>query len=156
MQRQETMGCAGRPVDYTAPVEYSDADVMEFHHWPIVSGVYLLTENGRFYIGQSVDVAGRFASHRMKPANCKFSDPRCALLASVPYRHQPRNLQSWNQNAHKRLIAEARFIAAALSMGLPLTNTLSAYKRDKLLNQFPDVTCERERIAQALFVLEAQ
>ncbi len=46
--------------------------------------------------------------------------------------------------------------AAALSMELPLTNTLSAYKRDKLLAQFSDVSCERARIAQALLLLEAR
>lgn len=152
MQRQWATSVPGHPVNYGAPVEYADAAVMEFHTWPVVGGVYLLTENGRYYVGQSVDVAGRFASHRLNPVNCKLMEPRCALLAGVSERQAPRN-----QSAHKRLIAEARFIAAALSMRLPLNNALTPYKRAKLLSQFPDVSRELARIAQALQMLrEAQ
>ena len=78
-------------------------------------------------------------------------DPRCVLLASVP---------AWrvdsNQNERRRLVAEARFMAAALGMGLPLTNTnLTPFKREKLLSQFSDVSCERARLSRALQLLEA-
>ena len=139
------------PVNYSVPVHYSETDVAEFHHWPITPGVYLLCERGEFYIGQTVDVAGRFASHRLNPVCCKFTDPRCVLLASVP---------AWrvdsNQNERRRLVAEARFMAAALGMGLPLTNTnLTPFKREKLLSQFSDVSCERARLSRALQLLEA-
>ncbi len=133
------------PVDYAAPVEYLVAAVVEFHHWPIVSGVYLLTEAGRFYIGQSADVAARFASHRLNPACCEFTDPRCQLLAAVPSRGGALS----NESTHARLVAEARFIAAALSMDMPLTNKLSNYKRGKLLSLFSDLATERGIVERA-------
>jgi hypothetical protein len=112
---------------------------------PHVSGVYMLTEAGRFYIGQSADVAGRILGHLSNPACCGFTEPRCLLLASVPPWFVP-----WKQNAHRRLVAEARFIAAALSMNLPLTNTLSDYKRRKLLSLFPELAAEREIVERGV------
>ena len=134
------------PVDYAAPVEYLHAAVVEFHHWPNVGGVYLLTEAGRFYIGQSADVAARFASHRLNPVCCGFADPRCVLLAAV----SSRGGALLNESTHARLVAEARFIAAALSMEVPLTNKLSSYKRGKLLSLFSDLAIERKIIAGCL------
>src|ERR1035437_6958216 len=131
----------GYPVDYSEPVEYI-SDVIQFQHWPQRSGVYLLAEGHRFYIGQSIDVPARFASHRLKPIGCKFEDPRCALLAEVPFRDNWR----YAKNTHVRLNAEARFITAALSLGMPLTNTLSEYTRAKLRSKFADVSRETERI----------
>jgi hypothetical protein len=135
----------GNPVDYSQPVEYV-SDVILLQHWPQRSGVYLLAEGRQFYIGQSIDVPARFASHRLKPVNCQFEDPRCALLAEVPF----RGGWSYTKNTHVRLNAEARFIAAAISLELPLTNTLSEYTRAKLLSKFADVSSERERIEKAV------
>jgi hypothetical protein len=140
-----------RPVNYSARIRYAEAGVVEFQRWPVTCGVYLLIESGRYYIGQSVDVAGRFASHRLNPVSCKFTNPRCVLLASIPTWSVP-----WNQNARRRLVAEARFISAALAMELPLTNVLTLFKREKLLGQFSDLACERERLSRALQLLGAQ
>jgi hypothetical protein len=136
------------PVDYSNRVEYS-SDVTQFQHWPRSNGVYLLAEGGRYYIGQSIDVAARFASHRLKPINCKFVDPRCVLLATVPLRDDV----PWSKNTHVRLNAEARFIAAALGLDMPLTNSLSEFKRGKLRSLFPDVRTERERLEKAIQLL---
>jgi predicted GIY-YIG superfamily endonuclease len=140
-------------------VSYTDAlpveiqlDLHAYHHQTLSGGgVYLLTEDGHYYIGQTTDIPARFASHWRVPLNCKMKSPRCAVLGFVR-----TQALSWHQRERLRLNAEARFIAAALSMGLPLTNTLSAYKRDKLLAQFPDVPCECARITQALLLLEAR
>jgi hypothetical protein len=112
---------------------------------PRVSGVYMLAEAGRFYIGQSVDVSRRLLGHLSNPVGCGFAEPRCILLAPVPTWSVP-----CNQNARRRLVAEARFIAAALSMNLPLTNTLTDYKRRKLLSLFPDLAAEREIVERGV------
>ena len=139
---------AWNPIDYSEPVEYS-SEVAALQYFPLVPGVYLLTVGGRFYVGQSVDVYARFSSHRLKPINCRFRDPKGAVLAAVPFRAD----WTWNENARVRLNAEARFIAAALSLDLPLTNALSAFKRAKLLRLFPDLQSERDRIEKALKIL---
>jgi predicted GIY-YIG superfamily endonuclease len=148
-----------RPVNYAVPVNYTDAAVVEWqlnlhlYYQPTMSGggVYLLVEDGQYYIGQTTDVPARFASHWRNPVSCKFKAPRCARLAVIRTK-----ALSWDRRARLRLNAEARFIAAALAMGLPLTNTLSPFKRDKLLAQFPDISRERDRIAQALRLLEGR
>ena len=111
----------------------------------------MLTEDGRYYIGQTTDPPARFASHCLVPVNCKMKAPRCAVLGIIRTK-----ALSWHHRERLRLNAEARFITAALSMGLPLTNALSAYKHDKLLAEFSDVSCERARITQALLLLEAR
>jgi hypothetical protein len=109
---------------------------------PRVSGVYMLTEAGRFYIGQSGDVFARLLSHLSHPVCCGFAAPRGVLLASIPVRF------GWTcaMNSRYRMIAEARFIAAALSLDVPLTNKLSKFVRGKLLSIFPDLAIEREII----------
>lgn len=135
------------PVDYSKPVQYTDGPQV-LPEVPEINGVYMLTEGGQYYIGQSVDVAARYCSHRFYPCSCHFTNPRAVLLASVP---KPFN--TWGQNNHVRLIAEARFIAAALQLGLDLTNTLSEYKKDQLLARFPDLTEERARIKKAIQIL---
>jgi hypothetical protein len=141
------------PVDYSKRVVYGPGPGVtpiypEYlpEHRPHISGVYMLTESGRFYIGQSGDVFTRLLSHLSNPACCGFTAPHGVLLASVPFR------DDWtlDKNTHMRLIAEARFIAAALSLDVPLTNKLSNYKRGKLLSLFPDITTEREIIKEAL------
>lgn len=113
---------------------------------PRVSGVYMLTEAERFYIGQSGDVFARLLSHLSNPVSCGFTVPRGVLLASIPWR------AGWTcaMNARYRMVAEARFIAAALTLDVPLTNKLSNFKRGKLLSIFPDLTTEREIIAEGL------
>jgi len=136
------------PVDYSKPVQYG-SDVCPLVYFPRFNGVYLLTEGGRFYIGQSVDVQARFSSHRIKPVCCEFVDPRGALLATVP--EIPNG--TYNDNAHLRLNAEARFIAAALSLGIPLTNTLSTRTRAKLEGMFLELDQERYRLEKALKIL---
>lgn len=138
------------PVDYSRRVEYT-SEVRLLIYFPRFNGIYLLTEGGRFYIGQSVDVQARFSSHRIRPVCCHFVDPRGALLATVP--EKPRG--TYSENAHVRLNAEARFIAAALSLGLPLTNKLSEPKRAKLAAMFPELDRERERLKTALEILAA-
>jgi hypothetical protein len=109
---------------------------------PRVSGVYMLTEAGRFYIGQSGDVFARLLSHLSNPVCCGFTAPRGVLLASIPVR------LGWTcaMNCRYRRLAEDRFIAAALSLDLPLTNKLSKFVRGKLLSIFPDLAIEREII----------
>jgi hypothetical protein len=117
--------------------------------FPQLPGVYLLAEGGLYYVGQSVDVWGRIASHRLNPACCQFEDPRGVLLSAVPH----HDAWTWGENARTRHQAEARFIAAALSMGLTLTNKLSDWKKAKLLEAYPDLSGERERISEALIIL---
>jgi len=141
------------PVDYSRPVVYGPTPGVT----PIfpeyiperrarVSGVYMLSESGRFYIGQSGDVFARLLSHLSNPVRCGFTAPHGVLSASVQLR------ADWmpNKNTHSLLIAEARFLAAALSLDVPLTNKLSNYKRGKLLSLFPDLATEREIIAGCL------
>ena len=136
------------PVDYSRSIEYS-SEVSALHYFPRVNGVYLLTEDGQFYVGQSVDVYARFSSHRLRPISCHFHDPKGAVLAAVPLRDD----WTWTENARVRLNAEARFVAAALSLNLPLTNALSTFKRNKLAGMFADIGPERERIRLALKIL---
>lgn len=139
-----------RSVDYSRRVVYNPGLTPIFPEYfperrPLVSGVYMLSEAGRFYIGQSGDVFTRLLSHLSHPACCGFTDPRGVLLASVPCR------ASWTwENEHYRKVVEARFIAAALSVDIPLTNKLTDYKRRKLLSLFPDLAAEREIIAGCL------
>lgn len=138
-------GIQARPVDYSRPVVYGPTLTPIFPEYfperrPRVSGVYMLSESGRFYIGQSGDVFTRLLSHMSNPVCCGFTAPCGVVLASVPLRAD----WAWDKNAHTRLIAEARFIAAALSLNVPLTNKLSNDKRGKLLSIFPDLTIERE------------
>jgi len=138
------------PVDYSKPVKYLTTDVQLLQFWPKACGVYLLSEDERYYIGQSIDVPARYASHRLKAISSKFRDPRCVLLATVPF-HEGWSL---SRNEHTRLNAEARFHSAALQMGLTLTNTdLTAFKRAKLVAMFADVSEERTRLEKALGIL---
>lgn len=143
----EKRWAATHPVNYAAPVKYLDGPRL-LPETPKVNGVYLLSENDLFYIGQSSDVAARFCSHRLHPCSCHFVDPCGALLASVP-----NHYDTWKKNSHVRLIAEARFIAAALHLGIPLTNKLTDTVKSNLLNRFPDLSEERARIEKALQIL---
>jgi len=88
------------PVDYSERVDYI-SPVVPIQHWPLMSGVYLLTEGGLYYVGQSVDAAARIASHRLNPSCCQFKDPRGVVLAAVPH----NEAWTWNKNAHTRLRA---------------------------------------------------
>jgi predicted GIY-YIG superfamily endonuclease len=137
------------PVDYSKRVEYT-SPVVPIQHWPLMSGVYLLEEGGLYYVGQSLDAAARIASHRLHPACCHFKDPRGVVLAAVMQYDAP----SWApENAHARLRAEARFIAAALSLGLTLTNTIGDRTKARLAAAFSDLSEERARISEALKIL---
>lgn len=138
------------PVDYSKPVAYLTTDVELLQFWPKACGVYLLCEDGRYYIGQSIDVPARYASHRLKAISSKFRDPRCVILAKVPF-HEGWSL---SRNEHTRLNAEARFLSAALQMEMPLTNTdLTEFRRAKLIKMFTDVSEERVRLEKALEIL---
>ena len=140
-----------RPVDYSKRVVYSTTLTPIFPEYfperrPHISGVYMLTDAGRFYIGQSGDVFARLLSHLSNPVSCGFTNPRGVLLASIPLRF------GWklDVNAHNRLVVEARFLAAALSLDVPLTNKMSNFKRGKLLNLFTDIATEREIIVEGI------
>lgn len=146
-------GLQARPVDYSRRVAYGRTPGLTpiFPEYlterrPRVSGVYMLSESGRFYIGQSGDVFTRLLSHISNPVCCGFTAPRGLVLASVPLR------PDWtlDKNTHTRLIAEARFLAAALSLDVPLTNKMSNYKRGKLLSLFPDLAIEREIVERGV------
>jgi hypothetical protein len=144
---QKAPPAVSNPVDYSKPVEYLAEDIQPLHYWPKACGVYLLCEGERFYIGQSVDVPARYASHRLQPIACKFEDPRCVVLAKI---HEG---ESWSRNTHALLNAEARFISAALQIGLPLTNSLTEYKKEQLASRFSDVSAERVRLEKAIKLL---
>lgn len=133
------------PIDYSKRVDYL-SPVMPLQHCPAINGVYLLAEGGLYYVGQSIDVPARIAGHRLKPCGSQFKDPHGVLLAEVPL----QDGLTWAENARTRLHAEARFIAAALSLGLTLTNKISKWKKDKLAATFTDITDERSRIARAI------
>ena len=136
------------PIDHVSRVEYL-SPVTPVIYQPKINGVYLLTEGGLYYVGQSSDVPARISSHRLNPVCRRFTDPRGVLLSEVPLRDD----WAWSKNARTRLQAEARFIAAALSMGLTLTNKLSEWKRAKLLAAYPDLSGECKRISEALKIL---
>jgi hypothetical protein len=138
------------PIDYTAPLEPYTSELVFFPNYPRTAGVYLLEEAGRYYIGQSVDVVARVASHRFYPSACTFENPRGVILAAI----QPKASLTWNENGRIRLHAEARFIAAGLVvLGAALTNKLSPYTRAKLAATFTDLTAERSRISEAVKIL---
>ena len=139
---------AWTPIDHAVPVE-SLSPVTPVIYQPKINGVYLLTEGGLYYVGQSADVPARIHSHRLYPVCCQFTDPRGVLLSEVPL----QDGWTWAQNARTRLQAEARFIAAALSLGLALTNKLSDWKKGKLLATYPDLSGECNRISEALKIL---
>ena len=159
MRERTSLGDARRPepalpmrewnhVDYSRPVKYINDEVQLLNYWPKACGVYLLNERGQYYIGQSVDVPARYASHRLQPSSCKFEDPRCVLLAVLPW-------LGWeHRGVHLLLNSEARFLSAALQLGIPLTNTnLTAYKKEKLVGMFADVSEERGRLEKAIKIL---
>jgi hypothetical protein len=131
------------PVNYSKRVAYSADLTPIFPEYfperrPHVSGVYMLHEDGRYYIGQSGDVFGCLLNYLSNPTVCGLMNPRGTLLASIPQRSE-----------HTRKVVKARFIAAALSLDVPLTNKLTKFTRGKLLSLFPDLTAEREIIQKA-------
>jgi hypothetical protein len=69
----------------------------------------------------------------------------CYLL---PFAWDERGLhmKSNDWNSDLMTVEKARFIAAALSLDVPLTNKLSEYMSGELLSLFPDLTAEREII----------
>ncbi len=136
------------PINYREPVFYAGCVSDPSRSLPCIGGVYLLTESGRYYIGQSVDIYARFYSHRLKHIACKMSDPTLVVLAATTRRVD----RTWAENARVRLRAEARFMAAAVRMGLPLTNTLGTRALDSL-GAIPDVVEESERLDAALKTL---
>jgi len=82
--------------------------------------VYALTDGDRYYIGESINVAFRFAQHSDEYAKVKQHDlykPWGFLLAEV--RAVPGGFSA---NKKRRLKAELRFIAAAKTLELPLVN----------------------------------
>jgi hypothetical protein len=143
-------GRLGFEVDYSAIVPYENR-APEHSPCPKVNGVYLLHEDGRYYIGESCDVFARTNGHRLATQAYRISgmvNPDAVLLAEI-------KLSTEHYEPHeraKRRIAERRFIVAALRMGLTLTNKSLQHRtfRDKIQAQFSDVTAEMERLQFAI------
>ena len=74
--------------------------------------MYLLSEQRRYYVGESADVAARLLGHM---STRKFSEPRMVLLREV-------NKRMTRLSRDERRAYERRFMAAALEVGLPLLN----------------------------------
>ena len=140
------------PIDYQKAISYAERTIAAIPYWPIVSGVYLLGEGTRYYIGESTDVYCRVAEHRGRNEMIKCSgltDPRGVLLAEIPWIEKA----DWNTNKVYRLIAERRFISAGLRMGLVLTNKMSEPIRARVAEMFTDLDAETSRLRGALDLL---
>jgi predicted GIY-YIG superfamily endonuclease len=136
-----------RRTDFSKQVGYISTDLRPIEQCSEVNGVYLLAENGQFYIGQAIRIQARFVSHQQNPVSCGFTNPRGVLLAELPYHLG----WTWNMNCRKRLIAEARFIAAALELDIPLTNNRKI--GTAFLRESADLSCEREILERAVMIL---
>ena len=137
---------------FSNPVTYSPWEQSEIHIVRRQSGVYLLNEGPNFYIGQSVHIPGRFSSHLLNNSACKMGDPRCIVLAEVPYRAD----LSIKENGELLRNAEDRFISAALSMDLPLTNSLRGETKNKIRFRHPIISIELERLGKAVNLLRSK
>lgn len=125
---------AAHPVNYQLPVKYTDREPFEVA-CPQINGVYLLVVDDGYYIGESGDVLGRICSHRAY-ANFDSDYGRAFVLAEIPHARLVRSVDSAiRRDKEKRLIAECRFIAAALSLNLPLTNKLCEAQINKQLSE---------------------
>src|SRR5580704_3061197 len=73
---------------------------------PLVCGVYLLSEDGRYYIGERKDIVVRLAGHHDsdESGSSGLYDPRCIVLASV---HSGKR---WKDGKTFRTKTEARFM----------------------------------------------
>lgn len=134
-----------RPVswDYSKSIEYDLGRTPIFlSSHDRLSGVYLLSKAGKFYIGQSRNILARVFDHLTNPRCCHFTAPHGILVATIPHRKD-------------RFIAEARFIGAALNLGLPLTNTLHNETRRKL-SSLPDLNIEQAILKERISLLEAR
>ena len=133
------------PVKWDTPVVYTERPAT-FIPSPLILGVYLLSEDGLYYIGQSQDAIARVCSHRVERgsrSNSGFENPSAVMLAELPD----------GCGSHALLIAERRFIVAALALGLPLANKLSDETREKYRTQFSDLSFETERLEVAVSTL---
>ena len=72
------------------------------------------------------------------------------VLAEIPLHDT-----SWQDNKDRRCVVERRFIAAALQMGIPLTNKAvrSEGTRQRYLTMFDDLTPELRTLEKALAIL---
>ena len=136
-----------RRTDFSKRVRYLSTDLRPIEECAETNGVYMLTEDGRFYIGQAVRIHARFLNHQQNSETCGFKNPRGILLAELPC----HSGWTWNMNCRKRLIAEARFIAAALDLGIPLTNNRKIGTAG--LRKSADLSREREILERAVTVL---
>lgn len=137
------------PIDYRISVGYTERA-------PFVSlvdkinGVYLLHERGAYYIGESRDVLVRINGHRFCVPSQNVSgmdNPRGVVLAEIPLDGR----RSYERGKMFRLIAERRFMAAAMAMGLHLTNKNVRYPSfAHRAAVFVDLTVETARLKQAL------
>ncbi|MBZ5695993.1 MAG: hypothetical protein LAN36_11620 [Acidobacteriia bacterium] len=121
------------------------------------SGIYLVRYSEEiyrgewlYYVGQSLNVCGRVGGHLL---DFWQRTPRAILLMNM---EGPKDVSaaSWGQRAflQRRLIEqEARFMAAAVSLRLPLTNKATIGPDD--LNSFGDLSKEISRIYAALEIL---
>jgi hypothetical protein len=86
-------------IDHSQPVEYHDKLIRLMGQERLIAGVYLLTENGEYYIGQSKDVLSRKRQHlSMAPdrKQCSFENPTGAVLpgSGAPHGSESRKQES--------------------------------------------------------------
>jgi hypothetical protein len=102
-----------RHTDFSKRVRYISTDLRPIENCVDVKGVYLLAEEPKFYIGQSLHMQARFISHQRNPVSPEFKNPRGVILEELAYHRG----WTWDVNCRKHLIAAARFIAARWSWG---------------------------------------
>lgn len=111
----------------------------------MVSGVYLFFGRNRrmdeyvFYIGQTVNAVGRFVAHRRKfeSRGLRIKSSRMLMLNEI-------------LGDAARLVSEARFIAAAQQLELPLLNRALASRSIHSL----DLDAEKKILGDALQLLQ--
>lgn len=139
-------GPLGNVVDYSLSVPYVFVSLQDIS-CPALGGVYLLYEEGKYYIGESGDMLARTNGHRLCVPSQRTTtmwNPAAIILAQIEM-SEPH--YSPNENS-KRRIAERRFISAALHLGLPITNKLTVSMRARIQLQFPAdaISLETERL----------
>lgn len=149
-------GPLGNAADYTLTVPYILPDITDISV-PAIGGVYLLYEDGKYYIGESGDMLARTNGHRMCVPSQRSTgmwNPAAVVLVQIDM-SEPH--YSPNEKA-KRLIAERRFLAAALHMDCPISNKLTVSMRARIQAQFPpeSVSLETTRLRAAADCLQAK
>jgi hypothetical protein len=142
-------GAPPPPVDQ--PVLFTEHPVQEMVVANVM-GVYILHENGQYYIGESVHVGQRFCNHQYvmnEKVGCKMENPRGCVLMELEAG------ASFQDSKRLRLVAERRFIRAALKIGLRLTNNLSEDRIERLLKEADELDLFEEfaRLRDAAMLL---